>query len=746
MRACLCRSWLAVLLGVWAAASVLARSDSRPDLREIYGSAENVFQQQHWNRAQQLFEQVLAEAYFQRGQLLESQNQFGAAVADLEWAAKLRPRDLDVQYHLALAYSGNRQYEGAERILSNLKAREYRRADVLAALGRVQSSLGKFRLARTDLRQAMALNPSDHLTAYTLGLVLLVQKELSAAAQVFARLQLAVGDSARLRLLLGRAYFDNGFNQQAEAELRRALALDSTIHYAHHLLGLCALRQDLPGARDEAQRQFETEVHDYPGEEAPLFMLGVVLESKRDWAGARSYLDAAQKLAPEEVDVYLHRGHVEVEAGDAAAAADLEHWIVATPDDSTNVKSGQAHFLLSRAYLALGQSEKSVAEAKKAQSASSKHAIWEREKMAQLLSPQASVKSSSTARPLVTWTELEPPNSANRTELEEMYTKVLANSHDRLGIIAAQRNDLEAVIHNFERVSQIQPDFPGIDFNLGLAAFRTNRLAEAVAALDRAATKDAKNETIRQLLARAEFEYGDCDAAIPELEAALTSQPDDPGLLLSLGTCLGRAHRQGEAEAVFKRLLQANSNRPELHMFLAQGAYALNRVDDARAEFNNTLALDPHTPDAHFYLGLIALQQADFASAEREFRSELQSYQDNQKVRYHLAFVLLREEKEEEAVSLLEDIRKVSPGYAQAHYSLGKTLVERGQLSRGISELEEAVRDDPGKAYSHYQLGRAYMRAGKEADARRELELASKLKDAERNHQPAAMADPNLAQ
>jgi Flp pilus assembly protein TadD len=111
-----------------------------------------------------------------------------------------------------------------------------------------------------------------------------------------------------------------------------------------------------------------------------------------------------------------------------------------------------------------------------------------------------------------------------------------------------------------------------------------------------------------------------------------------------------------------------------------------------------------------------------------------------------LAFVLLREEKEEEAVSLLEDITKASPGYAQAHYSLGKTLVERGQLSHGISELEEAVQDDPGKAYSHYQLGRAYMRAGKEADARRELELASKLKDAERNHQPAAKADPNLAQ
>jgi len=38
------------------------------------------------------------------------------------------------------------------------------------------------------------------------------------------------------------------------------------------------------------------------------------------------------------------------------------------------------------------------------------------------------------------------------------------------------------------------------------------------------------------------------------------------------------------------------------------------------------------------------------------------------------------------------------------------------------------------------------MRQGKLADARRELELAAKLKDEERNHQPAASADPDLRQ
>src|SRR5205807_9117306 len=123
---------------------------------------------------------------------------------------------------------------------------------------------------------------------------------------------------------------------------------------------------------------------------------------------------------------------------------------------------GQAHFLLSRAYLALGQTDKSLAEAKKAQSLSSEHATWEREKMAQLLSPKSALDSASNTHVLVNWTELQPPNIATASQLNEMYTKVLANSHDRLAIIAANRNNLEEAVRHFERASPTHPDFPGL--------------------------------------------------------------------------------------------------------------------------------------------------------------------------------------------------------------------------------------------------------------------------------------------
>ena len=81
-----------LLFGLCFAAGLSAQTGSQSGLRQTYTAAEAAFKRHQWDLAQQLFEQVLAEVYGERGRLLESENQFAAAVGDLEWAGKLRPR------------------------------------------------------------------------------------------------------------------------------------------------------------------------------------------------------------------------------------------------------------------------------------------------------------------------------------------------------------------------------------------------------------------------------------------------------------------------------------------------------------------------------------------------------------------------------------------------------------------------------------------------------------------------------
>lgn len=332
----------------------------------------------------------------------------------------------------------------------------------------------------------------------------------------------------------------------------------------------------------------------------------------------------------------------------------------------------------------------------------------------------------------------------NRRAVEEMLAQVLANTHQRLALIAARQGRFEKAAQEFELVSKLQPDFPRIDFNLGLALFHAQRLPEAIGAFARALESDASDETARELLGLAYFEHGDLDAALPNLEKVSVARPDDPQLLLALGTCLARAGRAEDAKKAFGQLFKQHSELAELHLLLGQAAYAQGRTTDAESELQRALALDPAIPQARFYEGIIALDQGNLAKAEQEFEAEIHAHPDDQKARYHLAYVLLEEQERASAIALLEDVLKAAPGYAEAHYSLGKALVEEGKTERGIQELETAARLDPNKAYSHYQLGRAYLKLGRNVEGRRELERAQELKKQEQKTLPRGGAVPRV--
>ena len=704
---------------------------SQPELEQLYKSAEEAFQHKQWDRAQKLFGGVLVEAYQERGRVRRLAGRFDLAVGDLERAHQLAPEKLAILGELGRAHLGNQQFSLAASELEKVVAGGGRNPQIVAALGQAYFSLRKLKLARATLERALQTDPSDHLTAYTLALVLLEQKDVVAASRAFSRLRQAVGDSATFRLLAGRAYEDTGFHQQGDRELRRALELDPKIHFAHFLLGMSALQQGESARVDEAQGEFEAEIREHPEEFAPLYFLGVVFESKRKWERAKYCLDQAARMEPNDADVHFHLGEVESESGDLAEAVkNLENSIALTTISShAHYQRGRAHYLLSRLYLKLGAADKAAEEANLAQKLSAERAAGEREKMSQLL--RSSVRKIGEQPALVTWAEMSPPPVANpeMDTLETLYTRVLANSYNRLGLIAAQKKQFDAAVHEFASVAELQPDFPKVDFNLGLAAFRAQRLPEAIAAFQRVLARDPTDASSRQLLGLAQFEHGDFAEALPNLEGVESAGPAEPELLLALGTCLARAGRSAEAKNVFSKLAEAHSNLPELHLFLGQAAYAEGRTSEAVAELHKALALDPRTSRAHLYLGLIALDAGQLQTAQTEFEAELHSYPDDQKARYHLAYVLLQEQKRAEAIRLLRQILQADPGYAEAHYSLGKVFVEEGRFGRGIVELETAVRLDPSKAYSHYQLGRAYLKAGKTQAAQRELAQARELKD-----------------
>lgn len=134
---------LSTLAWLVSHAPPLAFSESQPELRQLYESAESTFQRRQWGRAQQLFEEVLLQSYWQRGQMRRVIGRSSEAVEDLEQASSLDLRNPDLKADLGLAYFADEKFGLAVKALEEALADGRRTPEVLTTLGQAYASLGK---------------------------------------------------------------------------------------------------------------------------------------------------------------------------------------------------------------------------------------------------------------------------------------------------------------------------------------------------------------------------------------------------------------------------------------------------------------------------------------------------------------------------------------------------------------------------------------------------------------------------
>lgn len=136
-------------------------------------------------------------------------------------------------------------------------------------LGVQYMRIGKLPEALEALRTALRLSPYAFAPRLNYGIALVRQRAFAAAE---AELQRAIerrGDSALAHLYLGRARIGLGKHQEAEAALRRALALGGReAHLAHRYLGALYIeRGERAKAIEELETYLQLEPHDKDAKE-----------------------------------------------------------------------------------------------------------------------------------------------------------------------------------------------------------------------------------------------------------------------------------------------------------------------------------------------------------------------------------------------------------------------------------------------------------------------------------------------
>jgi len=254
-----------------------------------------------------------ADALKLKGMLFEDAGRTAEAAALYEEALQVAPNDPDLLLKLGMYRLGAGDRDEAIRLLEHYVREAPKDGDAQFYLAQAYHLNGETDLALGAIRKSAALEPGNANILQKYGEYLLSAERYPEALEWLTRAQKADAQQPGIDYDLGAASYK---------------------------------LMDLAGAEKILTRAVEAQPNDFNA----LALLGTVQIHLAEWDAARASLGRALALKPDDTGALLGLGHCEVELKDYAAAVDILQRVLHA--DPTQL---QAHFYLSRAYLALGQ-------------------------------------------------------------------------------------------------------------------------------------------------------------------------------------------------------------------------------------------------------------------------------------------------------------------------------------------------------------------------------------------------------
>lgn len=349
-----------------------------------------------------------------------------------------------------------------------------------------------------------------------------------------------------------------------------------------------------------------------------------------------------------------------------------------------------------------------------------------------------------------------------------------AQAHCNLGVMLGEQEDWTGAMESFLAAAEVAPLDVTVWRNLGEACLRLDRGPDAVIAAERAVDLDRFSADNLLLLGRSHEAAQDHPAAIdayrraaplapdtseparrlarllldnnaaaeavPALHAALTRQPDDADIWLTLGDAYHQLEEWEEARRAFRRChelkpesgealgnlaatllkeqryaeaidycrkaLRIEPGRAEYLVNLALSFFALKRWGDARSAAREVLAV---TPDHHEALNILAnsLTACDrFDEAEAILRQALQLYPDSAEAHGNFANLLLAAGRVPESKDAYRRALEIAPHHAPNLHNSSFPLLLTGDWAEGWRRYEARLASWPAKLRTRFKAPR----------------------------------------
>ncbi|MSS70158.1 MAG: tetratricopeptide repeat protein [Candidatus Latescibacteria bacterium] len=630
------------------------------------------------------------------GVLRLREERYDEAVAQFRKVSDFAPGFADAWYNLGLAYQGLEADSTAAGAYARAMALDGAHLAARLNLGVLYARHGQFAEAVGHFEGVLRQDPG-HLPA-RLNLASAFEKRGSpdSAAAIYEQVLSLKPEEKRARagliearLVLAQRHLNQKQFAEAEAECRRAVALDSTHSRAHLGLSLAlSARGDVEGGVREAER--------------------------------------AAVLAPEDATAWLHLGnsYQVVRRADRAAEAYGE---------ATRLDPGleAAWRNLGAALIDAGRPSEAVASLRKALG----------------LKPDATDAHANLGLACANQGDYEAAakSYAQALALRPDDPELLL----RLGYACALSARPDSAARAFERAAHLSLRPAEVWEKVGGFFERQRRPTDAIAGYRRAVEADPGLIDVRYRLGLLLNAAGERAAALVHLSEVARRDPGRREVWSALGALYSAQGDLLEATGAYERAAGVDPAHAAIHRYNA-GLLHLKRRDAeaARRDLGMAVALEPDNALAHLMLARARSLTGHYGEAIDAYRKALAlgfRPHDNVRVaavRVELASVLKEARREDEAVEACRAVLKDDPGSAPAQSLLGDLYAGQSRYDLAVAAYEQALKSDPRRLSVYYALGRACQQRGDRAGAVRYLEqyLAQKPGASEADRVAAARA------
>lgn len=176
----------------------------------------------------------------------------------------------------------------------------------------------------------------------------------------------------------------------------------------------------------------------------------------------------------------------------------------------------------------------------------------------------------------------------------------------------------------------------------------------------------------------------------------------DVGQMLQKGMAFHTAGNYGDAEIMYRKVLEIVPEQPDAIHFIGVLAFNVGKYDIAVDYISKAIEYMPANAACYNNMGNVFQQQGKFGKAIPYYEKTLELKPDHHMAHNNLGVAYIRMGENDKALSHCRKALELSPEYAGAHNNLGECHSNLGNYEKALESYERAIQLEPELVDAHW--------------------------------------------